>query len=154
MSATKADSARPADHFPGQASKPTNAREFAPGMRLSGLDIGVLLATGAGCGWIAVESSPLVAGGIAFVVGHFFLFCNVFRFRRAPELIWAAVFTGLAAATILLQTPGWMATFAISALLTVVLVAIEMRHPSYHGLFWRQVNPRLPDYWQSKRPDQ
>ena len=111
--------------------------------------------TGAGCSWLATDSSSsLAAAGIAFVVGHFFLFCNVFRIRRAPELIWAGVFTTLATATVVVGTTDWTATFAVSALLTVVLVAIEMRHPSYHGLFWRQVNPHLPEFWRSRQREQ
>ncbi len=130
-----------------QESEFAGGRRFAPGARLSRLDAGVLFVTAAGCGWLAKEA-PLVAAGIAFVVGHFFLFCNIFRIRRIPELIWAAVFTSLVAATVLAGPPGWDATFGASALLTIVLVAIEMRHPSYHGLFWQRVNPGLSDYWR------
>ena len=126
-------------------------RQFAPGARLSGLDIGVLVATAAGCGWLGMESAPVIAFGLAFVVGHFFLFCNIFRIRRKPELIWAAAFTGLSAATVLAGRPGWGATFLTSGVLTVVLVALEMHHPSYHGLFWQRINPRLSDYWRSQQ---
>lgn len=128
-----------------------SGRRFEPGVRLSGLDIGVLVATAAGCAWLAVSEALLIAAGIAFVVGHFFLFCNVFRIRRGPELIWAALFTGLSAATIVTEHPGWPITFLASGVATVILVAIEMRHPSYHGLGWAQLNPDLPRYWRERQ---
>lgn len=128
-----------------------SGRRFEPGVRLSGLDIGVLVVTAAGCAWLAASEAPLIAAGIAFVVGHFFLLCNVFRIRRGPELIWAALFTGLSAATILAELPGWPITFLASGVATVILVAIEMRHPSYHGLGWARLNPDLPRYWRERQ---
>ena len=66
---------------------------------------------------------------IAFVVGHFFLFCNVFRIERKPELIWAAVFTVLTASTVLTQMPGWIVTFTSSFLVAVVLIYRETKKP-------------------------
>ena len=136
----------------GQGSRTSSpARQFEPGARLSRFDVGVLVVTAIVCGGLATTDAPLIAGGIAFVVGHFFLFCNIFRIRRGPELIWAALFTGLAAATILAETPGWPITFTVSLLATVVLIAIEMRHPSYHGIAWQRVNPDLPRYWREQQ---
>lgn len=120
---------------------------FAPGFRCSVFDGVVLLSTAIGAGWLAA-TSPIAAIGLAFVVGHFFLFCNVFRIRRLPELVWAGVFTGLSAATILGEIPGWPATFLLSGLATVVVLVIETRHPAYHGLFWQRINPGLPEYWR------
>jgi hypothetical protein len=76
-------------------------------------------------------------------VGHFFLFCNVFRVSRAPELVWAGVFLALAGSTIALGVPGWPATVAASLATTVVVVTLEMRKPSYHGIGWRRINPTL-----------
>lgn len=119
---------------------------FAPGFRLSSLDIVVLVVGVVGATAMAAIV-PWVAFVIAFVVGHFFLFCNVVRMARPLELIWAAIFTTCAAATILTGQPGWLSTGAISLLATAVVVALELRKPSYHGLAWQRINPDLPDWW-------
>lgn len=123
----------------------TTAR-FAPGFRLSSLDIAVL-AIGVVGATASAAIVPWVGFVIAFVVGHFFLFCNVVRMARPLELLWAAVFTTCAAATILTDQPGWPATAAISLLATAGVVALEVRKPSYHGLAWQQINPGLRDWW-------
>lgn len=86
---------------------------------------------------------------IAFVLGHFFLFCNVVRMARPLELAWAGVFVALAAATIMLDTPGWLVTASVSLAATVVVVMVETRKPSYHGVGWQRINPGLPAWWES-----
>jgi hypothetical protein len=80
---------------------------------------------------------------------HFFLFCNVFRIARSSELVWAAIFVGCAAGTIMADTPGWIITTALSLLVTAAVVIVEMRKPSYHGLAWERINPELPVWWQT-----
>jgi hypothetical protein len=87
---------------------------------------------------------------IAFVVAHFFLFCNVFRMSRPLELVWAAIFVGLAGSTVVNEAPGWMVTVAGSLVVTVVVIAIEMRSPAYHGIAWQRLNPKLPQWWESR----
>ena len=108
---------------------------FKPGFRLSLFDVMVLIAgmigafvLGAQVWWLGVV--------IGFVVGHFFLFCNVSRIARKPELIWAAVFTGLTASTISFGMPDWIVTFPVSLLVALVLIYIETRRPHYHGIGW------------------
>ncbi len=65
--------------------------DFRPGFRLSLLNIAILLVGGIGAlGAFTTEAAIWFA--IAFVVGHFFLFCNVIRMARPSELIWATVF--------------------------------------------------------------
>lgn len=86
---------------------------------------------------------------LAFVVLHFFLFCNVFRLARPLELLWAAVFVMLAGATIVFDQPGWLVTTALSLIVTFIVVAVEMRKPSYHGIAWRQINPNLLQWWEA-----
>lgn len=125
------------------------ADRFAPGFRLSGVDVLVLLL-GAWGTWYVGRELWWAGVVIAFVVGHFFLFCNVFRIPRALELIWAAVYVLLSGATLILDLPGWGVTFGFSAGLTVFLVALAMKQPSYHGVFWRRVNPKLPDWWAER----
>ena len=80
---------------------------------------------------------------IAFVIAHFFLFCNVFRLSRPLELVWSAVFVMLAAGTVATEFPGWPIMVVGTLATTVVVVALEMRKPSYHGPGWKRINPRL-----------
>ncbi len=86
---------------------------------------------------------------IAFVVAHFFLFCNIFRMSRPLELVWAAAFVAAAGGTVVTETPGWGVTVVGSLIVTVLVVAIEMRRPSYHGIAWQQLNPKLPEWWEA-----
>ncbi len=122
--------------------------EFRPGVRLSGIDVFVLLL-----GTVAVFSiSPIVLWlgfAIGFVVAHFFLFCNVFRISRTPELIWASLYLTLAISTLAYEQPGWLITTLIMVCISAVLIAVEMRKPSYHGIGWRRINPGLRDWWQA-----
>src|SRR5688572_7462305 len=121
---------------------------FAPGWRFSTLD-GVVLVLGLG----ATAAMGSVSWPIGFVIGfsllHFFLFCNVVRLARGLELVWSAVFVGLCVGTIVFDWPGWAWTVALSLAVTVAVVAIELRKPSYHGIGWRVINPRLQTWWES-----
>ena len=123
---------------------------FAPGFRLSVLDMTVLT--------VGVTAAFALANTVCwwglvfgFVLGHFFLFCNVVRMSRPLELAWAAVFFFLAAATIALGTPGWRVTVSVSLFATVVVVVVQIRKPSYHGVGWRWINPKLPIWWKSRK---
>ena len=125
------------------------SHEFRPGSRLSRLDMFVLVLGMAGT--IALGATIWQVGlVIGVVVLHFFLFCNVLRLSRPLELGWAGVFLALAAATIVWDAPGWAATVAVSLGLTALVAALEMRRPSYHGVGWRSINPRLHEWWQAQ----
>lgn len=130
----------------GSPPSPNQSQRFAPGFRLSVLDVVVLALGGLGTWWLGADEwwAGMIVG---FVVGHFFLFCNVFRIARGAELIWAAVFVALSGATLLTEAPGWAVTISASLLLTVLLVVLEMRKPSYHGIAWQWVNPQLHSWW-------
>lgn len=123
--------------------------EFQPGCRLSAVDVAVLVVAAIAV-LIMIWIDGVFAGVIAFVVGHFYLFCNVFRLSRVPELIWAAIFLSLAIPTLVADWPGWQMTFSVSAAATILLVALEIRQPYYHGLWWEAVNPRLPQWWEER----
>ena len=124
-------------------------RPFIPGCRISSFDVGVLIAGAIGA--LIVGSQSWWAGTvISFVVGHFFLFCNVFRIGRKPELIWAAVFVSLAGTTIITGKPEWMFTFVVSFLFASVLIYLETKKPSYHGIGWSWINPRLLEWWRTQ----
>ena len=60
--------------------------QFNPGFRLSKIDIGVILTSLTVAG-VLYEYSGVLSFIVLFVVAHFFLFCNVTRMARIPELI-------------------------------------------------------------------
>jgi hypothetical protein len=121
---------------------------FAPGFRLSVLDV-IILAVGVTAAFALATAVWWWGFVVGFVLAHFFLFCNVMRMARPLELAWAAVFVVLAAATVALDTPGWQVTVPVSLVATVVVVVVQMRKPSYHGLGWQWINPELPNWWES-----
>jgi hypothetical protein len=127
----------------------TTEVKFQPGFRISAIDAAVLCVAATGS-WIAAGIDPWMGIAIAFVVAHFFLFCNVVRMRRSLELPWAALFVLLAGATVLTGVPGRISTFSMMLVCTAVSVTLQMRQPSYHGIFWQQINPRLPHWWEKQ----
>jgi hypothetical protein len=74
---------------------------------------------------------------LPLVLGHFFLFCNVFRIRREYEYIWAAVWIVNYGAWLFSGAFTWWGVLAVQSPLTVVLIVLEMRSPEYHGILWR-----------------
>jgi len=124
-------------------------RHFAPGFRMSARDA-VVLIVGAGLA-IALGSRLWQAGAVtAFAAGHFFLFCNVFRIERKPEIHWAALFVSLTTINVITGFPGWPATFGISLGTSAGLIIFEMRKPNYHGIGWKRINPELPAWWNAQ----
>jgi hypothetical protein len=122
------------------------APEFKPGFRLPVLDrVTLALGTIAAIvlGTLCWQASLVVV----VVVSSFFLFCNVFRIARRLELIWASVFVAASTATILWGVPGWIVTVSVAAGTAALVVALEMRKPSYHGVGWRRINPGLREWW-------
>ena len=119
---------------------------FSPGFRLSAVDVGVLAIGG-----IAAATSASIAPSWCLAIGlpvaHFFLFCNVFRISRRLELLWAGIFLILSASTLTWGVPGWLPTVIVSVCVTVAVVVAEMRKPSYHGVWWQRINPRLREWW-------
>lgn len=122
-------------------------REFQPGFRLSTFDV-VVLATGLSTSLILMREVWQLGIGVACVVLHFFLFCNVFRIQRRRELMWAAWFVTLALLSTLNLLP-WTGTFLLAMLVSAMLIACEMRRPSYHGLFWKSLNPNLENFFRN-----
>lgn len=121
--------------------------KFSPGFRFSFLD-GVVL-TLAGVVLLLTEWRINLVGGL--LLGHFFLFCNVFRMSRKLELLWSAAFLLLAVATIQYGIPGWWATGLGSILVALLVLLLEMRKPSYHGVGWSLINPDLEHWWTTQK---
>ena len=86
-----------------------------------------------------------------FVLGHFFLFCNVFRIARVLELAWVAAFLALEGTRLLAGTPSTGAVVCIALACSVCAGVIEMRRPSYHGVLWKAVNPGLRDWFDAQQ---
>jgi hypothetical protein len=125
-------------------------RTFSPGFRLSVLDVAILVGGAVASAWVSRDNFyPGMA--IAFVVGHFFLFCNVLRMSRPLELVWAGVFVALAAAVMGGGVFSWPVAFTLSGAVTVAVTVAQARRPSYHGVGWRVINPRLPEWWEARQ---
>ena len=126
------------------------ASTFQPGFRLSTVDIVVIVAGAIAS--IALWSTAWWIGFvIAFVIAHFFLFCNIFRIARPLELLWSAIFIARTYCTITFEKPSWLITIVASLIVTIAVIAIEMRKPSYHGILWQRINPQLPQWWAKDR---
>ncbi len=119
---------------------------FKPGFRFSRLDA-LIIASALGGAWYLHQFSIELAMIVLFVVAHFFLFCNIVRMSRIPELIWAGVFAMLTYIALATGLFGWWLAAGLSVLLSALLVTLEIRKPSYHGMFWRRLNPELPEWF-------
>lgn len=72
---------------------------------------------------------------------------------RIPELIWAGVFITGASASFKIGVPSFEVAVGISLFTTIVLVALEVRKPSYHGVYWQKLNPNLEKWFESQYKD-
>ena len=123
---------------------------FQPGLRFSFFD-GVILIAGAVGGVWAWRFEWWLGLMIVCVVVHFFLFCNVFRIARVPELIWAGAFVLLAGSAIVFGRPAWWMVFAGGLVVSSILIFRETRKPCYHGVRWRRWNPGLEEWWRQRQ---
>ena len=116
------------------------------GLRFSAIDGVVILATILGTVALWNDSS-FVALLLPIVLGHFFLFCNVFRIDRRLELLWAAIFVvNTFSWSIAFDALSWLGILIVQTPLTMVLIAAELRSPRYHGIFARRINSELERY--------
>lgn len=112
------------------------------GFRISIVDIVVLCLATAGTIYLW-PINYLVAALIPIIVGHFFLFCNVFRVRSKYEFIWAGIFlvntTGMV--VYLGDKFSWLFVLIIQIPLTIFFIVLEMKSSRYHGVAWAKINP-------------
>ena len=106
------------------------------GFRFSAGDA-VALAVAAVATWLLLPRIGFLAWLFPFALGHFFLFCNVFRVRRSYELIWAAGFLLNFGAWMVSGGFDWLGVLAVQTPLTLLLIVLEIRSPRYHGVFAR-----------------
>lgn len=119
--------------------------KFQPGFRLSIMDVCILVSGILGA-ILAYKISLNLAFACLFVVGHFFLFCNVIRMSRIPELVWATSFIVL---FIMLSETSMLLVVMGSLAITLLLTILELKKPSYHGVLWQKFNPDLPLWFES-----
>ena len=94
-----------------------------------GLAIAVCIATTA---W-GLRKLGEVAWLFPFVLGHFFLFCNIFRVPRKPELVWAGAFVVLAAGCLIADASVLHSLWLVLPITAAVLI-YSIRLPTYHGI--------------------
>jgi len=119
---------------------------FQPGFRFSAFDLFVIVVA-ASSAYGFWDRWTLISQAILFVVTQFFVFCNVVRLSRAMELLWAVVLLGLGAIYSLLGTPSPLMIAVLGVSLSVKLISLEVRRPSYHGVCWRRLNPNLHQWF-------
>ncbi len=127
-----------------------NKIKFKPGFRISAIDAVILIVASVSVFGV-ISISKEIAFIISYSIGHFFLFCNVFRISRKSELVWAGVFTALSACNILADFPGRVAVITLTLLVTIIVISLEMRKKSYHGILWKIINPELDVWWEGQR---
>ena len=120
--------------------------ERKAGFRLSVVDVAFIAAAAAATVFLRerLGSSVWI---IPFAVGHFFLFCNVFRVRRKYELAWVGVFFVNVAAWALADRFSWPAVLLTQAPFTLLAIGLEMRSREYHGIGCRRINAAHVEEW-------
>ena len=114
-----------------------------PGFRFSIAD-GIFIAICGAAFALSYGRLGRLAWGIPVVVGHFFLFCNVFRVRRSTELIWCAIFLVNAFGWTWAAAFDWWSVLAVQLPVTAAFIVAEIRSPRYHGIFAGRSRPDQP----------
>ncbi len=119
------------------------------GFRFSVTDFFVLLIA-AWSNWFLWGYLEEISLLIAFVVFHFFLFCNVFRIRQKFELIWSAVFLSNFFIWLHFLDANVVGLFATTFIFTIIIIVREFYQPRYHGIFAKKINKSLDLYLKNK----
>jgi MFS superfamily sulfate permease-like transporter len=114
------------------------------GMRFSWQDSMVFAIT-ALITWFFWEKWSTLIFTFIVVLAHFFLFCNVFRIHRQYELIWASFFVVNYSCWVLSNHFSWLGILLTQLPITVILILLGIRHPTYHGIFARICNSKNID---------
>ena len=105
------------------------------GVRFSPLDAAVLVAVipATWALWAAVGQVGLL---LPVVLGHFFLFCNVFRVPRRWELIWGGLFVVNVCLLAYFGLLAWWQVALFQSPVTLLVVTLTILRKDYHGLGW------------------
>jgi hypothetical protein len=115
------------------------------GFQMSALDGVVLLLGTILTIWLRNEAFPLW-WIVPMALGHFFLFCNIFLVWRRLELVWAAVLVVLISGHLAFGHTDWLSPLMMQMPVTLIVLWLQLRSPWYHGIFARQINPRLDHF--------
>lgn len=115
------------------------------GFQMSAFDGVVLLLGTILTIWLRNEAFPLW-WIVPMALGHFFLFCNVFLVWRRLELVWAAVLVVLISGHLAFGHTDWLSPLMMQMPVTLIVLWLQLRSPWYHGIFARQINPRLDHF--------
>ena len=120
------------------------------GFRFSARDALVILCSAAITWWLRSMSFEL--WWIApLVLGHFFLFCNVFLVWQRWEFVWAVIFIANVTIHFALGFSDWFPCLLWQTPVTITVIVLQMRSPWYHGIFAQRINPQLDEYLGSGR---
>ena len=109
-----------------------NSRRVA-GVRMSARDaVVIVLSVPATWGLWCVFGPIAVVCPV--VLGHFFLFCNVFRVGLRAELLWALGFVLNVGVLFVADAFAWDRVAMIQAPMTITTIVTTMLREDYHGL--------------------
>lgn len=114
------------------------------GFRLSLRDA-IVIAACAPVTWLLWQWLGQLALLCPVVLGHFFLFCNVFRPGNRSELVWAGVFMVNVCAWTWLGFNWWYVLLSQTPV-TLAVITFAFRRTDYHGIGWRAFHR-----WRLKR---
>ncbi len=77
-----------------------------------------------------------------YVLGHFFLFCNIFRISRKPELIWSGLFVVNFLMICIVAEKSSATAMTVQLPITLVIIGNEIRKPYYHGIACKIINKK------------
>jgi len=110
------------------------------GFRFSRSDLVVVLV-GLFVVWSTAARHADLAILTAFVLGHFFLFCNVFRVGERSELVWGALLLVNVAIGGLLAEGSWGIILPLQGVVTALVIVRALLSPDYHGAWCQRINP-------------
>jgi hypothetical protein len=76
-----------------------------------------------------------------FVLGHFFLYCNVFRVGERAELAWGTLLLMNVTICGLLADGSWWVVLPLQCVVTALIIVRALMSPDYHGAWCQRINP-------------
>jgi hypothetical protein len=104
----------------------------AHGFRFSATDALAIFVCVAATSW-GLQAIGSTAWLFPFVLGHFFLFCNVFRIPRQAELLWAGCFVTITSICPIFDVSFLNAMWMVLPITAGILI-YAARLPTYHGI--------------------
>ncbi len=111
------------------------------GFRLSVTDGVVILLCAAGT-WLLWRWLDVAALILPVVMAHFFLFCNVFRVGRRPELTWAAILVANAVVWLWLDAFSILRVVLAQTPVTVAVIFSAVLGKEYRGIGSRMLKEK------------